>query len=77
MNRPGDSTDLDQDPIFRLLASGEARTLAEAEEKYLDAALPEAYALLESGLSHEELERHPLMVMYRVHGSRGWEDSIL
>lgn len=69
--------ELDRDPVFRRLITGKAKTLHEAEEMYLDSALPEAYALLASGLSDEELGKHPLLVMYRRHGSRGWEDSIL
>ena len=69
--------ELERDPVFQLLVSGRARTLDEAEEMYLDSALPEACGLLESGLPDAELEKHPLFVMYRVHGSRGWEDSVL
>ena len=65
------------DPVFRLLLSGEAKTLHEAEEKYLDSAIPEILELLRSPLSDEELARHPLLQMIRAHGSRGWEDSIL
>jgi hypothetical protein len=78
MSEPHHELDeLDRDPVFRLLLTGQANTLGEAEEMYLDSALPEAYALLASGLSDEELEKHPLLVMYRRHGSRGWEDSTL
>jgi hypothetical protein len=78
MGKPLNEPDqLDRDPVFQLLVTGQARTLEEAEKVYLDSALPEAYALLASGLSDEELGRHPLLVMYRRHGSRGWEDSIL
>jgi len=69
--------DLDDDPVFRLLLSGRARTAQEAERIYLDNALPEVLALLASPLSDDELARHPLVVMYRTHGSRGWEDSLL
>ena len=65
------------DPVIRLLLSGEAKTLYEAEEKYLDSAMPEILELLASPLSDEELARHPLLQMIRAHGSRGWEDSIL
>ena len=65
------------DPVIRLLLSGEARTLHEAEEKYLDSAMPEILALLAGPLTDEELARHPLLLMIRAHGSRGWEDSIL
>ena len=64
------------DPVCRLLLAGRAATVREAEELYLDSCLPEALALLESGLSDDELGRHPLMVMLRSHGSRPWEDDI-
>ncbi len=55
--------ELENDPILRLLLRGQARTLEEAEEMYLDASLPEVIRLLQSPLSDEELARHPLMVM--------------
>jgi hypothetical protein len=78
MSEPNhEANELDRDAVFQLLVTGQAKTLREAEEMYLDSALPEAYALLASGLSDEEMEKHPLLVMYRTHGSRGWEDSIL
>ena len=35
----------------------------------------EVLELLQSGLSDEELGRHPLLVMLRSHGSRGWEEA--
>jgi hypothetical protein len=65
------------DPVIRLLLRGEARTLHEAEEKYLDSAIPEIVELLRGPLSNEELSRHPLLKLVLAHGSRGWEDSIL
>jgi hypothetical protein len=65
------------DPVIRLLLRGEARTLHEAEEKYLDAAIPEILELLRGPLSNDELARHPLLNLVRSHGSRGWEDSLL
>jgi hypothetical protein len=68
--------ELDNDPVLHLLLSGPAQTAGDAEEMYLDASLPEVIRLLESPLSDEELGRHPLMMMYRCHGSRGWEDSL-
>ena len=67
----------DPDPVAQILLSGRATTLWDAEELYLDEALPEAYALLDGPLSNEELGRHPLMVLYREHGSRPAEDSTL
>ena len=71
-----DITRLSNDPIAQLLLRGEAETLREAEESYLDSCLPEVVRLLESGLSDEELGRHPLMRMLRSHGSRGWEETV-
>jgi hypothetical protein len=71
------SPELDNDPVLHLLLTGRAQTVAEAEEMYLNASLPEVFRLLQSPLSNEELGRHPLLVMYRRHGSRGWEDSLL
>lgn len=68
---------IDDDPVLRYLLSGEAKTLHEAEELYLDASMPEILRLLESPLSDEELANHPLMLLLRSHGSRGWEDSVL
>jgi hypothetical protein len=65
------------DPVIQLLLRGEATSLHEAEEKFLDQALPEILALLASPLSNEELSRHPLLQLVLAHGSRGWEDSIL
>jgi hypothetical protein len=68
---------IDEDPVLRFLLSGAAATLDEAEECYLDASMPEILRLLESPLSDKELSNHPLMVLLRAHGSRGWEDSVL
>jgi hypothetical protein len=69
--------ELDNDPVLHLLLTGQAQTVAEAEEMYLNASLPEVIRLLQSPLPDEELGRHPLLVMFRRHGSRGWEDSLL
>ncbi len=71
-----DITRLSNDPIAQLLLRGEAETVREAEELYLDSCLPEVVRLLQSGLSDEELGRHPLMRMLRSHGSRGWEEAV-
>ena len=67
------------DPVDRLLISGKAKTAHEAEELYLDseAAYQQVVHLLASSLSNEELGRHPLFVLYRSHGSRPREDSVL
>ena len=64
------------DPVAQLLLRDRAKTLREAEELYLDSCLPEVVRLLQSGLSDEELGRHPLMRMLRSHGSRGWEEAL-
>lgn len=69
--------EIDNDSIICRLWRGEARTLHEAEEQYLNASLGEAIRMLQTSLSDEELGQHPLFVMYRRHGSRGWEDSLL
>lgn len=65
------------DPVIRLLLEEKAKSLHEAEEKYLDSAIPEILELLAGPLSNEELSRHPLLNLMLAHGSRGWEDSIL
>jgi hypothetical protein len=67
---------LTDDPVAKLLLSGRAETLREAEELYLDSCLPEVVRLLEGPLSDEELGRHPLMWMLRAHGSRPWEEAV-
>ena len=78
-----DTTDLSimlsviTDPVERLLLSGCAKTVHEAEAMYLDSAYAEVLKLLASPLSDEELGRHPLLVLYRSHGSRPREDSLL
>jgi hypothetical protein len=71
-----DLTHLSNDPVAQLLLRGDAQTLREAEELYLDSCLPEVVRLLQSGLTDEELGRHPLMRMLRAHGSRGWEEAV-
>jgi hypothetical protein len=72
-----DLLDAIQDPVEHLLLTGQARTVHEAEEMYLDSAYPQVLALLASPLSNEELGRHPLLLLYRSHGSRAREDSLL
>jgi hypothetical protein len=76
VNDSDDILGLSDDPVSRLLLSRQATTVREAEELYLDSCLPEVLQLLQSGLSDEELGRHPLMQMLRAHGSRGWEESV-
>lgn len=65
------------DPVIRLLLRGEAQTLHEAEEQYLDTAIPDILDLLRGPLGNDELAGHPLLMLVLAHGSRGWEDSIL
>lgn len=64
------------DPVADLLLHGEAATLDEAEELYLDRHLGEVVALVESDLSDEELRRHPLIALLFARGSRAFEDSL-
>jgi hypothetical protein len=68
---------VDEDPILRLLISGEATTPHEAEELHLNRSMPEILRLFESTLSDEELVNHPLLLLLRSHGSCGWEESLL
>jgi len=68
---------LSNDPVIQILLRGEAQTLYEAEEKYLDQAIPEILELLASPLDNQALAAHPLLNLMLTHGSRGWEDSIL
>jgi hypothetical protein len=65
------------DPVLRLIISGEAKTLDEAEELYLDRSLPAIFELIGSPRSNVELERHPLFELLRRRGMRGREDSLL
>ena len=65
------------DSVLRFILSGEAVSLHEAEEKFLDTALPAIFSLIGSGIGNEELARHPWMQLLLAHGSRGWEDSLL
>jgi len=69
--------DLGADPVARLLLTGQARTVDEAEEMYLDASLPEFFALLETDICDDDLARHPLTRLLLSRGSRPREDSIL
>jgi hypothetical protein len=44
---------------------------------YLAESLPEILELLGTPIPDEELARHPLLMLLRVRGSRGREDSLL
>jgi hypothetical protein len=65
------------DPVVACLLRGEATTLHQAEQMYLDASLPEVFRLAASALTNEELADHALYKLLLAHGSRGWEDSLL
>ena len=65
------------DPVLRLILSGRAMSLDEAEELYLDESVPAILELLGSPLRNEELESHPLLMLLRARGMRGREDSLL
>ncbi len=65
------------DPVLRLILEGKAKDWDEAEEMYLDSALPQVLELLQRPIPDDELASHPLMTLLRVRGSRGREDSLL
>jgi len=65
------------DSVERLLISGAAGTVSEAEEIVLNTSLDAVTELLQSPLSDDELGRHPLLVLYRTRGSRPREDDLL
>jgi hypothetical protein len=64
------------DPVARMLISGEAGTMDQAEELYLDRSISEVLSLVESDLSDAEFRAHPLIQMLFARGSRAWEDSL-
>ena len=64
------------DPVLKLILTGEAKNLDEAEELYLDRSLPDVAQLCGSSLSNEELMQQPLMQLLLRRGMRGWEDSL-
>ena len=74
---PNDAASFNNDPVFQLLLSGQAKTLHDAESQHLDAVIPDILVLLRGPLSNSELAKHPLLNLMLAHGSRGWEDSIL
>lgn len=65
------------DPVDRLLLSGAAATVFEAEEMVLNSSFETVNQLLRSPASDDELGRHPLLVLYRSRGSRPCEDDLL
>lgn len=64
------------DPVADLLVTGQAATVDEAEELYLNTHLEEVLRLVDSPLSDEEFRRHPLIALLLARGSRAWEDSL-
>jgi hypothetical protein len=65
------------DPVLRLVFTGQAETVEQAEEMYLESMHSELMDLLSGPLTNAELERHPLIVMLRRRAPRGWDESIL
>ena len=65
------------DPVLRLILSGRAKSLDEAEELFLDESVPAILELIGSPLGNEQLEGHPLLMLLRARGMRGREDSLL
>jgi hypothetical protein len=64
------------DPIIEILLRGDALTVSQAEEEYLDANLRQVIELVESPISDAEFRAHPLITLLLSHGSRDWEDSL-
>ncbi len=65
------------DPVERLLVSGDATTVSDAEEIVLNTSLDAVTELLRTPLTDDELGRHPLLALYRTRGSRPREDDLL
>ena len=65
------------DPVERLLLTGAAASVADAEEIVLNTSLDAVAQLLRTPLSDDELGRHPLLALYRTRGSRPREDDLL
>ncbi len=58
------------------LVCGEALTVAEAEELYLERNLSEVVRLVASDLTDDAFRGHPLIQLLVARGSRPWEDSL-
>lgn len=69
--------DSTHDPVADLILRGEAATVDEAEEIYLNRHLEEVVRLVESALSDDDFRRHPLIALLLSRGSRGFEDSLV
>ncbi|MCY2965976.1 MAG: hypothetical protein NT069_20485 [Planctomycetota bacterium] len=61
----------------RLLLTGAAASVSEAEEIVLNTSLDAVIELLRGPLSNDELAAHPLLTLYRTCGSRPREDDLL
>jgi hypothetical protein len=72
---------VENDPILKLLLTGQATTVREAQRKFLNENVEliteQVLELVASDLSEDELSLHPLTLLLRGHGSRPWEDSLL
>jgi hypothetical protein len=77
VDTPYDSLPSTGDPVADLILRGEAATVDEAEELYLDRHLHEIVALVDSALTDAEFRRHPLVALLLSRGSRAWDDSLL
>jgi hypothetical protein len=64
------------DPVLRLICTGRAKTLDEAEEMYLDESMPEIMRLVGSSMSNAELQEHPLLRLLYSRRMGGLEDSL-
>jgi hypothetical protein len=65
------------DPVADLILRGEASTVDEAEELYLDRSLGEILRLVDGPLSDAEFRSYPLIQLLMSRGSRGFEDSLV
>jgi hypothetical protein len=61
--------------INELLLSGQAQTMSEAENQFLDAHLSELAEWLDS-LTDEQAASDEVVRLLLSHGSRPWEDSL-
>jgi hypothetical protein len=64
------------DPVMRLVFSGQAKTYRDAEDFYLNQSLGEIASLAGSDMTDEELAQHPLFQMLVRNATPGWEDSL-
>jgi hypothetical protein len=74
---PDEIPGITDNPVLRLILEGRAATLHEAEELFFNESLGEIFRLIGSPIDNKTLLEHPLMQLLAMHGSRGWEDSLL